>query len=153
MNILKRGRRGFTLIELLVVIAIIGILASIVLVSLNDARQSARDTKKIGDMRQAQLGLELFFTENDGAYPDPANVLNCDAANWDTAFGVAGADIPQLVTANAGGDYSLGADAASSPTNYTILSTMEGTPSVLGTDIDGTSNVCACDDPAYCISP
>ena len=50
--------RGFTLIELLVVIAIIGILASIVLVSLNSARNKGKDTRVISDVNQARTQLE-----------------------------------------------------------------------------------------------
>ena len=63
----KTGQRGFTLIELLVVIAIIGILATIVLVSLNSARQKARDTRRVSDLRQIQLGEEIYYNSN-GTY-------------------------------------------------------------------------------------
>ncbi len=61
-------KRGFTLIELLVVIAIIGILSSVVLASLNDARQKSRDAKRISDIKQIQLALELYYDTN-GNYP------------------------------------------------------------------------------------
>lgn len=55
------SRRGFTLIELLVVIAIIGILASIILASLNTARKKGRDARRIADMKQVQLALEMYY--------------------------------------------------------------------------------------------
>ena len=62
--------RGFTLIELLVVIAIIGILSSVVLASLNTARQKARDAQRISDLRQIQLGLEFYYdAQNPNSYP------------------------------------------------------------------------------------
>ncbi len=60
--------RGFTLIELLVVIAIIGILSSIVLASLNTARQKSRDARRIADVKQLQLALQLYFDANS-EYP------------------------------------------------------------------------------------
>lgn len=52
---------GFTLIELLVVIAIIGILSAIVLASLNGARLRSKDAKRLSDISQLQLALELFY--------------------------------------------------------------------------------------------
>jgi prepilin-type N-terminal cleavage/methylation domain-containing protein len=63
----KQKTKGFTLIELLVVIAIIGLLASIVLVSLNTARQKARDSRRLTDIRQVALALELYADSNNSA--------------------------------------------------------------------------------------
>lgn len=60
--------RGFTLIELLVVIAIIGILSSVVLANLGTARQKGRDGRRISDMKQIQLALELHYDTNS-QYP------------------------------------------------------------------------------------
>lgn len=65
---LHKNKRGFTLIELLVVIAIIGLLASIILASLNTARVKARDARRIAGIRQLQTALELYFDVN-GSYP------------------------------------------------------------------------------------
>lgn len=62
-------RRGFTLIELLVVIAIIGLLSSVVMASLNSAREKARDARRLADVRQVQLGLALYANANGGTYP------------------------------------------------------------------------------------
>jgi prepilin-type N-terminal cleavage/methylation domain-containing protein len=60
--------RAFTLVELLVVISIIGLLASIVLVSLDSTRKKGRDSKRIADLKQIQLALELYFDQNN-AFP------------------------------------------------------------------------------------
>ena len=69
-----RNLKGFTLIELLVVIAVIGMLASIVLVSLGPARAKARDAKRVSDIRQISLAMELCYGDtacngvNDSTY-------------------------------------------------------------------------------------
>lgn len=78
MNIFCKYRnnknRGFTLIELLVVVSIIGMLSSVMLVSLQSARTKARETKLLVEVKEFQKALELYKLDN-GKYPasEPGN--------------------------------------------------------------------------------
>lgn len=63
-----RFNKGFTLIELMVVVVIIAILTSIVATSFAQAKAKSRDAKRISDLAQIQLALELAF-DKCGLYP------------------------------------------------------------------------------------
>ena len=65
-----KNKKGFTLIELLVVISIIGLLSTLAVVALSNARTKARDAKRIADIKQFQTALELFAVDNNGNYPE-----------------------------------------------------------------------------------
>lgn len=60
--------RGFTLIELLVVIAIIGILSSVVLLSLSNVRAKSRDTQRKMEFKQLTIAMNLYYNKY-GYYP------------------------------------------------------------------------------------
>lgn len=70
-----KNQKGFTLIELLVVIAIIGLLASVVLLSLNSARARSRDARRVADIAQMRSALELYLNDN-GTYASTLNALS-----------------------------------------------------------------------------
>lgn len=96
MSLMIRSR-GFTLIELLVVIAIIGILASIVLASLNGARAKAKDIKRVANLNSVRQALELYFTDHN-SYPIPATTPTGHHSTCSTWVGDAPNDVmPGLV--------------------------------------------------------
>lgn len=149
------SRKGFTLIELLVVIAIIGILSSVVLASLNSARKKGRDARRVADVKQIQLALELYYDAN-ASYP----------AGTDLS-GLAGtyiATVPADPLNSGSNVYSYSAtDAAgtaacsSAPcSNYVLRAVLEDTNnSALDSDVDGDFVAAAdgCENPSYCVKP
>jgi len=145
--------KGFTLIELLVVIAIIGILATIVLVSLNSARQKARDTRRITDVKQVALALEMRYDDTSN-YPA---VTGCTTANWTTmATAITGggymAAVPNDPLNSGSNVYMYGGTT----TGYTLRAVLENASNpAFANDVDGTSVSCDCADAnkAYCIAP
>ncbi len=62
-------KKGFTLIELLVVVSIIGLLSSIVIASLREARTKAEVSKVKESFLSVRNALELYRANNDGDYP------------------------------------------------------------------------------------
>lgn len=135
-------QRGFTLIELLVVIAIIGILSSVVLASLNSARQKGRDAKRVSDISQIKLALELYFDSNR-SYPTATSSL-------------VPSYIPVWPASPLAGDGGYGY-TASGTTGYILSAEIEDTNHVVLTgDIDGTAHADSdvdCADPIYCVQP
>jgi len=81
-------KKGFTLIELLVVIAVIGLLASIVLVSMKDVRSKARDAKRKEELRQISLAIEMYYAqyENYPRTPGWCTQISNPVNNWGPDF-------------------------------------------------------------------
>ena len=155
---MMRSTKGFTLIELLVVIAIIGILSSVVLASLNSARKKGRDARRVADLKQLQLALELYYDANpttgypaalSSVAPTYISVVPTDPSGTPAAYGYIQTGTP------AGSGYYLGA----------ILE-VTGQTSILSNDNDATQVITIngaatnCDalkttstEAVYCVSP
>ena len=92
------------MLELLVVIAIIGLLSTVAVTALGNARMKARDTKRIADLKQLELALDLNYDKH-GSYTQPeAFWMDCSTgsginnicgitADWDV-----NSDLQDLIT-------------------------------------------------------
>ena len=73
---IRPRRRGFTLIELLVVIAIIAILAAILFPVFAQAREAARKTSCLSNLKQMGSAILMYRQDHDETYPQSYYYLN-----------------------------------------------------------------------------
>lgn len=141
---------GFTLIELLVVIAIIGVLASIVLASLNNARRKSRDSRRITDIKQVQLALELYFDGQSNQYPLATAVCDATANARGLEVLVSGGYIPQVPRDPSSNTNCYLYASSANRLSYHIGTTLEETTNpALNGDKDCTSAAVGCGTAAY----
>ena len=86
------NKKGFTLIEILVVIGIIAVLAGIVLIAINPARQfsQARDTQRVSNVNAILNAVGQYMADNKGALPTG---ITPDGADYKIAFGAGNVDL------------------------------------------------------------
>lgn len=140
--------RAFTLIELLVVIAIIGILTAIVITNLATSRAKARDAKRVSDLGQIQLALELYF---DRCKQYPAFIAGTPGSGTgsvtlNTSFnnncpsGVSlGTYISQIPKDSSGANYDYYVDNMSGPSDYILHATLEYPNSAVQNGLDSSN--------------
>ena len=135
---MKTRQKGFTLVEILIVIGIIGLILSLLVISLNSKQQQIRDSKRISDMQTLRSALEVVKNETGGydqAYCDLTFVSLCAKKENSMLFkvmpGLVKTNDPKVLDvkcsnadacANKGCNYSI---TRLEPTDYEILFHLE----------------------------
>jgi general secretion pathway protein G len=150
---MRKDRRGFTLIEMLIVIAIISILAGVVLTGLRGFQANARDTRRIGDVRNTQNLLELYFNKC-GHYPGDGDCGSATINSWDNLVNaLGGAGIKNVPQPQPGGDYLYYSDADN--LSYVLGAELEEDNSAIDDDLElpsgsGYDLGCGSADKIFC---
>jgi prepilin-type N-terminal cleavage/methylation domain-containing protein len=98
-------KKGFTILELMIVVAIIGVLSSTVLASVNIARDKARTTTTISQLKQIATALEFYAEDHNGEYPNPASYgETAPWCNWDVGGEPNAHFAPEMQGADTDGD-------------------------------------------------
>jgi prepilin-type N-terminal cleavage/methylation domain-containing protein len=156
--------KGFTLIELMVVVAIIAIISAVVFANFGEAKKKSRDAKRITDLAQIQLVIQLYY-DRCGQYPDPDGDIPDIKSDVNCPTGVSLRTFTEKIpTPPAGTDaetyrYIVAPDRS----KFYLGALLESNNAALNDDIDGTvgvsdiweghmQGVMDANDPVYVIS-
>lgn len=149
-----RPNKGFTLIELLVVIAIIGVLTSISVLFLSEAREKSRDARRFEDIKQIQNALELYSADRHSLYPSGNTFIELTAGDYIRVIPNDPLNIGAHLYSYQGTDALGNACSSGLCTSYVLKTVLEqDTQQALKVDIDGTLAGMDCADPAFCVIP
>lgn len=138
LSALRRPRRAFTLIELLVVIAIIAILAAILFPVFARARENARRTSCLSNLKQIGVGLVEYEQDYDGYMPGSQQNVPGGTVSWPTIMQAYIKNEQVFVCPS--GEKSLTSAAVVTPaTSYCGVTDSNTVPNTYNQDGDGST--------------
>jgi general secretion pathway protein G len=126
-------RKGFTLIELLIVVGVLAVLLALLLPTLAAAREVAKTTQCLGNLRQLAIAAATYGAENEGSYPVAQYSAGSVWYRWDfvvsrdPATGKATVGAGLLWTGQAGGLHSAAGQVQQCP-SFAGSATAPGDP-------------------------
>jgi general secretion pathway protein G len=150
----SRPEAGFTLIEMLIVIAVVAILAGVVLTGVAGFQASARDSRRVGDLKNVQSFLELYFNKCNrypGGLDAGGNCTTTNPANWDALKATMENGLTSKFPSPQVSTYPYYYGVSGDGLQYVIGARLERDNAVLRDDVDGTLFGIDCNDPVYCI--
>lgn len=161
-EIISNRKSGFTLIELLISLAIIALMSGLSFAALNSARLTASDTRRVGDLKNVQGYLEIYYNKC-GHYPGTADCSpTTTTPTWlelrDSLFGIVDKSrFPNDPISNSTYKYSYW--SISDGSNYVLSAKLQTESKSIfkesydGTDGKGYGSNCDKNPPAlmYCI--